>query len=196
MASPQRPEFHGISGGDDAQSRGLRPGHEPAGRRVKFLVAWLIGIVLIAAFFYWIAWGWEGTGGYWWHRQSTAVQSSASQPITGSGLAALNAADRKPYIGQPFHLTNVPVQRKVSDRIFWIGTNSQSPILVVLTGNQNIEEFGNITTGSKVDVAGTVTKAPATPDAASQWSLNDPDLAQLEKEGVYIQASEIYRSAK
>lgn len=196
MASPQRPEFHGISREDASQSRGLRPGQPPAGRRVKFLIAWFIAIVLIAAFFYWIAWGWEGTGGYWWHRQSIPVQSSASQPITGSGLAALNAADRKPFIGQPFHLTDVPIQRKVSNRIFWIGTNSQSPMLVVLNGNQNIEQFGAITTGSTVDVTGTVMKAPATPDAASQWSLNDPDLAQLEKEGVYVQATQIYVAPK
>jgi len=196
MASPQRPEFHGVSGNDTSHSRELRPGHPPAGRRVKFLIAWLVGIILIAAFFYWIAWGWEGTGGYWWNRQATSIQSSASQPMTGTGLAAMNAANKQSYIGQPFQLSNVPVQRKVSNQMFWIGSNSQSPMLVVLNGNQDPAQFKSLTTGSMVDVTGTVTKAPPTPDAASQWPLNDPDLAQLEKDGVYIQATQIYRAPR
>lgn len=196
MASPQRPEFHGIPSDDDPQSRGLRPGHPPAGRRVKFLIAWLIAIILVAAFLYWVAFGWGGSGGYWWHRQATPTQSSASQPMTGSGLAAMNATDRQPYIGQSFQLSNVPIQRKVSNRMFWIGPNSQSPMLVVLNGNQNPANFNSLGTGSSIDVTGTVMKAPPTPAAASQWSLNDPDLAQLEKEGVYIQATQIYRAAK
>lgn len=191
MASPQRPEFHGISGGDASRSEGQRPGHPPAGSRTKFLFAWLILVIAMAAFLYWIAWGWGGTGGYWWHNRSEPAQSSASQNMTGSGLAVLDAANRQPYIGKSFQLSNVPIQRKVSKRMFWIGSNSQSPMLVVLNGNQDPAQFSSVHAGNAVDVAGTVTKAPATPDAASQWSLSDPDLAQLDKEGVYILATQM-----
>ena len=191
MASPQRPEFHGISGGGASRSQGQRPGHPPAGQRVKFLVTLLIAVILAGTFFYWIAFGWEGTGGYWWHAQSEPAQSTTAHPMTGSGLAILNSADRKPFMGRPFQLSNVAIQRKVSNSMFWIGPNSQLPMLVVLNGNQNSAQFQSLKTGSKIDVTGTVTKAPPTPDAASQWRLNDPDLGQLEKEGVYIQATEI-----
>lgn len=192
MASPQRPEFHGISQGDASRPQGQRPGQPPAGRRVKFLIAWLIGIILIAAFFYWIAWGWEGTGGYWWHHRIGTAQSSAS--MTGSGVAVLDATDKQPFIGRAFQISNVPIERKVSNRMFWIGTNSQTPMLVVLNSNQDPAQFSSLTTGSTVDVAGTVTKAPPTPDAASQWPLNDPDLGQLEKDGAYISATQVTRA--
>src|SRR6185437_9005794 len=169
MASPQRPEFHGSSGGGVSHSEGQRPGHPPAGNRVRFLVTLLIVVILLGAFFYWIAFGWEGTGGYWWHPQATPTQSSASRPITGTGLAAMNATDRRPYIGQSFQLSNVPIQRKIKNQMFWIGTNSQSPILVVLNSNQNPAQFNPLSTGNTVDVTGKVMKAPPTPDAASQW---------------------------
>src|SRR6185437_12494651 len=165
MASPQRPEFHGISGSGASPSQGPRRGHPPAGQRVKLLVTVLVAVILVGAFFYWIAFGWEGTGGYWWHGQSEPAQSSTAHPMIGSGLAILNSADRQPFIGRPFQLSNVAIQRKVSNTIFWIGPNSQSPMLVVLNGNQNPAQFRSLATGSKVDVTGTVTKAPPTPDA-------------------------------
>ncbi|MGH9590849.1 MAG: hypothetical protein ACRD25_10650 [Terracidiphilus sp.] len=161
---------------------------------MKSPIAWLVGVILVATFFYWIAWGWEGTGGYWWRSQAAPVHSSASQPMSGSGLAVLDATDKQQFIGKGFQISNVPIQRKVSNRMFWIGTNSQSPILVVLNSNQNPAQFNSLATGSDVNVAGTVMKAPATPDAASQWTLNDPDLAQLEKDGAYISATQVNRA--
>lgn len=196
MASPQRPDPGGISGGHASHSGGQRPGHPPAGSRAKFLFAWLILLIAVAAFLYWIAFGWGGSGGYWWHNRTMPAQSSASQPMTGPGLAVLDAADKQPFIGKRFQLSGGPIQRKVSNRMFWIGSNSQSPMLVVLNGNQNPTQFNSLTVGSAVDVAGTVMKAPTTPDAASQWSLSDPDLAQLDKEGVYILATQINIAAQ
>lgn len=196
MASFQRPEFHGISGGDASHSGGQRPGHPPAASRAKFLIAWLILVIAVAAFLYWIAFGWGGSGGYWWHNRTVPAQSSASQPMTGSGLAVLDAADKQRFIGKSFQLSDVPIQRKVSNRMFWIGSNSQSPMLVVLNGNQNPAQFNSLHAGNALDVAGTVMKAPATPDAASQWSLSDPDLAQLDKEGAYILATQVNIAAQ
>lgn len=193
MASPQRPEFHGISGGDASHSERQRPGHPPAGSRAKFLFAVLIVVIAVVAFLF----GWGGSGGYWWHNQATPTVSSASRHLTGSGIAVLDAADKQPFIGKTFQLSNVPIQRKVSNRMFWIGSNSQTPMLVVLNGNQDHPaQFDSLHTGSAVDVAGTVTKAPSTPDAASQWQLSDPDVAQLDKDGVYILATQLDVASK
>lgn len=187
MASPQRPEFHGIPEND----RGLRPGRPPARQRAGFLFAWLIAVLLFAAFLYWVAFGWGGSGGYWWHHQETPVQSSAAHPVKGSGLAALEAEDKQPFIGKTFQVTNVPIQRKVSNRIFWIGRNSQSPMLVVFTGNGSSGNLKSLASGTTVDIRGTIEKAPATTDAASQWPLSEPELAQLEKEGAYVRATQM-----
>lgn len=114
--------------------------------------------------------------------------------ISGPGLSALTATNEQPYIGKPFQVNNVPVQNQVNDRVFWIGANNSTPMPVVLNSNQNPVQFSSPTTGSTVDVAGTVTKAPATSDAASQWPLNDPDLGRLEKDGAYISATQVNRA--
>lgn len=195
MASPQRPEFHGLS--DDAsRSGGQRPGRPPAKSRATFLFAWLIAVMLVAVFLYWIAWGWGNSGGYWWHGQHAPVTSSSGHAVKGPGLAALDATNKQPFVGKYFQLTNVPIQRKVSERLYWIGTNDQSPMLLVLTGNQSTANFSSLTAGSLVDVAGTVEKAPPTTDAASQWSLSEPELAQLEKQGAYLSATQMYLAPK
>ena len=195
MASPQRPEFHGISGGDPSQ-RGLRPGHPPARSRATFLVGWLIAVILIAVFFYWIAWGWGNSGGYWWHRQQSTATEAGGQPIKVPGVAVLDAANKQQFIDKNFQASNVPIQRKVSNRIYWIGANDQPPMLLVFSGNQEPANFNTLKTGVLVDVAGTVVKAPPTTDAATQWSLSEPDLAQLEKEGAYVSASQLYQTPK
>lgn len=191
MASPQRPEFHGDTGDEASRTRGARPGRPPAGRRASFLFGWLVAVILAAVFFYWIAWGWGNSGGYWWHRQSAPATESAGHALKGSGIAVLDAADKQPFIGNHFQITNVPVQRKVSGHIFWIGLNSQPPMLVVLTSNQNAATLGSLTDGSLVDVTGTVEKAPPTTQAASDWSLSENELAQLEKEGAYVRATQM-----
>lgn len=196
MAAPQRPDFHGISDRDNPEARGLRPGHPPAGNRARFLLYWLLGVILIGAFFYWIAWGWEGTGGYWWHHQATPAHSENGNAIKGNGLNALNATDKQTYIDQNFQVTNVPIQQKVSDRVYWIGPAGEPPMLVVVTGNANSADMKQLTAGTLADVAGRISKAPPASEARSQWSLSNADLARLEKEGAYVRASEMIWASK
>lgn len=196
MASPQRPDYHGISGRDDPEIKGPRPGHPPARSRATFLFGWLFGVVLIGAFFYWIAWGWEGTGGYWWHHQNAPVRSAYGHSMNGSGVNALNAENKQPYIDENFRISNVPIQKKVSDRIFWIGPAGRPPMLVVVTGNASSANLKQLTTGTLADVAGTIYKAPTAAQAESQWALNNPGLARLEKEGAYVRANEMIWASK
>lgn len=196
MAAPQRPEFHGISGRDNPESRGLRPGHPPAGDRARFLFLWLVGIVLIGAFFYWIAWGWEGTGGYWWAHQAAPARGQSGRMIKGTGVNALNAANKQAYINENFQVTDVPIQQKVTDRIYWIGPAGRPPMLVVVTGNANSGDMKQLATGTLADVAGTIAKAPPPAQVQNQWALSSGGLARLEKEGAYIRASQMIWAAK
>lgn len=99
-------------------------------------------------------------------------------------------------MGRRFQLNNVAIQRKVSDHIYWIGANSQSPTLVVLEGNESTATLDSLQTGRLIDVVGTVAKAPPTSDAATQWPLSEPGLAQLEKEGAYVSATQLRLAAK
>lgn len=196
MASPQRPDFHGISGRDDLETKGLRPGHPPARNRATFLFSWLIGVVLLGAFFYWIAWGWEGTGGYWWAHQTIPANSVNGQTMKGTGLNALNATDKRPFIDKDFQVSNVPIQQKVTDRIYWIGPKGAAPMLVVVSGNTSSGNLKQLATGTLADVAGTIDKAPPAAQAESQWPLSRAGLARLEKEGAYVRASEMIWAQK
>jgi hypothetical protein len=196
MASPQRPEFHGVSGRDDPENRGLRPGQPPAGRRATFLFPWLIGVILIGAFFYWIAWGWEGTGGYWWAHQAAPARGNSGRMIKGTGLDALNAANKQPYIDKNFRVSNVPIEKKVTDRIYWIGPAGRPPMLVVVSGNASSANLKQLTAGTLANVAGTIDKAPPAAQAESQWPLSNPGLARLEREGAYVRATEMIWAPK
>ena len=194
MASPQRPEFRGLSGAP--RSGGAPQGNPPARSRATFLFGWLIAVVLVAIFFYWIAWGWGNSGGYWWHNRSQPATTSDAHPISGAGIAALDATDKQPFVGRHFQLSNVPIQRKVSNHIYWIGPNSQRPMLLVLNGNESSVTFSSLTPGKLVDVVGTVTKAPPVADAGTEWPLSEPGLAQLEKEGAYVSATDIHLASE
>lgn len=189
MASPQRSDYQGEPGRDDSETKGLRPGR-PRGRGT-FLFGWLVGVVLLGAFFYWIAWGWEGTGGYWWHNQSAPVHGAYGHSIKGSGLNALNATDKQPFLDKNFQVSNVPIQKKVSNRIYWVGPQGRPPMLVVVTGNASSADLKQLTAGTLADVAGTIDKAPTAAEAESEWALSNPGIARLEKEGAYVRASEM-----
>lgn len=187
MASPQRPEFQGAFDNE----KGLRPGHPPARQRAGFLFAWLIAVLLFAAFLYWIAFGWGGTGGYWWHHQAAPTRANNGRMIKGTGLNALNATTKTAYIDQNFQVKNVPIQKKVNDRIYWIGPSGRAPMLVVVGGNANSTNMAQLAPGDLANVAGTIDKAPPPSQAVSQWPLSSTGLARLEKEGAYVRATQM-----
>lgn len=197
---------------------------------------WWVPAVMVALVFWWAAWGWGNTGGYWWgprtrhldnptngaienrdmkdgigaangamvdnnvHSKSPnsptpATPSAVVQtgpPPSGPGIKVLDAADKQPFVGKHFQADNVPVERKVNDRALWITTGSNPPMLAVVAGGPNSSPSGGkIQPGSPVDASGTVQTAPPGYEAKRQWDLSDADVARLEKEGVYIQVSQL-----
>lgn len=181
---------------------------------------WFFWIIIIGLAIWWAGWGWGGSGGWWWGgRARTAPAYGTTNPgpgtnngtaangntgngntgygvnqaaISGPGLSALTATNKQPYIGKHFQVNDVPVQNMVNNHVLWIGANHSTPMLVVLTGNGNSAANAQIGQGNRIDVTGTVQKAPSQAEAKQQWSLSDDDAAQLEREGAYIQAIQVH----
>lgn len=160
-----------------------------------------IWIIIAAAIvcIVWIAWGFGGTGGWWWgNRTHTPVASlvtsgpAGTNPLpTGTGVAVLNAGNKQAYIGQPFNAQNVRVQSKVNNNAMWVG-GKNTPMLLIMGGAANNSAADtHIAQGEAINVTGTVEKAPPANQAKSQWQLSDDDVNQLEQQGAYIQATQV-----
>lgn len=180
---------------------------------------WVFWVVIIALAIWWAGWGWGGSGGWWWGgRARTAPTYGTTNPtpgtdngtatsgntgaatngtagnavISGPGLSALTATNKQPYIGKPFQVNDVPVQNQVNNHVLWIGASNAAPMLVVLTGNGNTLANSKIGQGTLLDVTGTVRKAPPQAQAKNRWSLSGGDAAKLERQGAYIQATQVH----
>lgn len=160
-----------------------------------------IWIVIAAAIvcIIWIAWGFGGTGGWWWgNRNHTPVANlvtsgpAGTNPLpTGTGVAVLNAGNKQAYIGQPFDAQNVTVQSKVNNNAMWVG-GKNTPMLLIMGGAANSSSANaHIAQGEAINITGTVAKAPPANEAKSQWQLSDDDVNQLEQQGAYIQATQV-----
>lgn len=215
MASPQRPDpDEPRRSYDDLERDRLareRMNRRTAGTGAGFAWWWVFWIVVIALAIWWAGWGWGGSGGWWWSGRGrtapygttapgtsgTAGTGNAGTPanqaaIAGPGLRALTATNKQSYINKPFQVNNVPVQNQVNDHVFWIGPNNSTAMLVVLTGNGNTAANAQISQGTRVNVTGTMQKAPPQAQAQQQWQLSGDDAAQLERQGAYIQATQVH----
>jgi hypothetical protein len=149
-------------------------------------------LAFIVAIVWFGGWGWAGYGGWWWgNRNAQIMQPAAVNMMNGSGVAVLNATNKQPFVGRSFNVRTVPVQTVVNDHTLWVGANGATPMLVVLTRNNNTAANANISQGSRVNINGTVEKAPPAAQAKQQWSLSDDDANRLAQQGAYIQATEV-----
>lgn len=173
---------------------------------------WWIWPVIIALAVWWAGWGWGGTGGWWWGRsahsevipappgakttntlanagaQPTAGKTlgGGPQPMSGDGLQIITAEDKQPLVGHKLAANDLPVYQMVTDRVLWIG--EKYPILAVVAGNGPTT---GISRGKLVDAIGTVKKAPPASRARRDWKLDAGDTSRLEKQGVYLDVSQL-----
>lgn len=194
MASPQqRPDPGEPQPHFEPELKTTRPPRS-AGQRLAFAWWWVFLTACVIFALAWAIWGWSGTGGWWSAgRAKTEPPASTSQNtqpmIQGMGVEILTAINRRPFVGRNFQVTTVPVITKSNDQAVWIGTKTTPPMLLVLNGNS--AAHANIVPGSLLDVTGTVEKAPPAAQARRQWHLSGTDTTQLEKQGVYIQATNV-----
>ena len=154
---------------------------------------WWIWLLIIFAAIWFAGWGWGGYGGWWWGAPRTTVVAQPAGQLSGPGVAVLNATNKTAYVGQSFQIRDVPVQSKASNQALWIGMNNTSPMLVVLTGAGNTAANANIGQGNRIDVTGTVEKAPTAGNVNKSWGLDNNGVKRLEQEGAYVQATQVQK---
>ena len=217
MASPQRPDPNERQRSHDEKFGGERLARERMNRLTYGTggFAWwsVFWIIVIALAIWWAGWGWGGSGGWWRGGGGSAVPygtadtgpainsgaankgtngNTGMSAISGPGLSALSAKDKQTYIGKTFQVNSVPVQNQVNDHVFWIGANNSTRMLVVLTGNGNATANTHIGQGTRMDVTGTIQKAPPQAQAQELWQLGGDNAAQLQRQGAYIQATQVH----
>jgi len=178
------------------------------GARVGYGWIWIWIAIIIILVIWFGGFGWGGYGGWWWGNRPRAAfvgpapsnslanngqPAPAGSPaaVTGSGVQILTATNKQTFVSQPFVINNVSVQKTANERAFWIGANDNDTMLVVLTGNQNIAGNSNVQNGVKVNISGTVERAPSSQQAKRMWSLSDDDAKKLEQQGVFVQATQV-----
>ena len=156
---------------------------------------WMWVWPLIAVLFlWWAGWGWGHSGGWWFghlHPDYSSVAASNSHPyqpeyVTGSEVLA--SREKVMFIGQRFQADNVPVQKRVNARALWIGQGN--PMLAIVNGTV-IANARNTGPWKEVNAVGFIKQAPPPDQAKQQWALSDQDMSQLEKQGAYIELSEL-----
>lgn len=197
MASPQRrpdpatlrqPE--NLRALEDMQHRDVQR-EIGSGWRFGFWWIWILIFVGI----WWVAFGWGNSGGYVWGAHGAGAARSVNDAVlSGPGLPILNAptTQKHIYAGQAFIVRNVPVERVAGAQAVWIGNAQNStPMLLLVPAGGNAS---SLVPGEWLNVAGKIQKAPPAAQAQQQWGLNSPDVQALEKQGVYIQGTQVLRA--
>lgn len=182
MALPQRKEEGFRQQPGEILQMGRKAGGSP--RDIWFYIAIASAIVLLAVCVTWI-WGTR--------RNARPPVEKRTTPVTvplNNDVAVLDAAEKQPYAGQPFHAYSIPVRYEVNERVLWVGENNSPPLLVVLTGSGNAAR-ANISNRDLVNIQGTVEIAPSPDQAKQNWSLGLDDAHLLEREGAYIRATQV-----
>lgn len=168
---------------------------------------WVLIVIIITLVIWFGGFGW-GTSGGWWATRSaprlapapnanlqqspapvTPGQQTNGAALNGDGVQILTSPHKSALVGQPFDIRNVPVVEKDGNHALWIGANSVEPMLVVLVGADAANADAAAAQGSRVDVTGTVERAPSAENARRQWQLNAEGAKRLEQEGAYVQAT-------
>lgn len=219
MASPQRPDPNRRPADyQDLENRGLRSRGSGGG----WFAWWWVWLFIIICAIWFAGWGWGGYGGWWWGNRGAgtaydngyatggaartaagtragAVGTTANaNMISGPGVAVLAATDKGTYVGKHFDVNDAVVTKKVNDGAIWIAENNNNgnaaSMLVVLQGAGNNAANANLAQGDRVDVTGTVEKAPAATRAKHEWKLSGNGQKRLTQEGAYIAATQVRRS--
>lgn len=197
MASPLKADpggpQHDPHDPEARKTSGAGPG-SPSGRRVTWYWFWGLWIVIFAAAIAWGVWG-AVSGNGWWFLGRANPSNIKGPPMNGPGVAALQATNKQPFVGQKFQANFVPVQKKISDSVFLVGPRNTAPMLLVLKNNTATGSSGRthvvtlIDAGTLIDITGTIQKPPPQAQAKEQWSLSSKEAAELERQGGYIEAT-------
>ncbi len=126
---------------------------------------------------------------------ATAKPAQASVPgVPLSDVVAFAAStDPLSYVGQKAKLTNVVVQKVLSDRAFFVGPSAQQQMLVLLDKGMNAGASGaskvTITTGQPVSLVGVVEKMPTQEAIGQQYQISGDNYTAIQDQKAYLHAT-------
>lgn len=88
------------------------------------------------------------------------------------------------------------MQKVDNNNAVWIGTSNTrnaGPLLAIVPGNFNSLMSG-LAVGDRVNVTGTVEKAPPSSQARHNFKISSEDANNVEADGVYVQATSVTRA--
>ncbi len=126
---------------------------------------------------------------------ATAKPAEASVPgVPLSDVVAIaTAADPLSLAGHRAKLTNVMVQKVLSDRAFFVGPSAQQQILVLLDKGMNAGASGaskvTIATGQPVSLIGIIEKLPTQEAISQQYQISGGNYAAIQDQKAYLHAT-------
>ena len=118
----------------------------------------------------------------------TAAASSKGEPLSDVTEFS-KATDRLALVGRKVKLTDVNVQRVLTDRAYFVGAGDSAAMLVLLdkdmdagAGPQRVK----IMPGHKVSLTGVLEPVPTAEIANEQYGLGKPNYDAIGKEQVYL----------
>ena len=125
---------------------------------------------------------------------TTAKPAQASVPgVPLSDVVMFaTATDPLSFVGRKAKLTNVPVQKVISDRAFFVGPSAQQQMLVLLDKGMDAGASGGkvtITTGQPVSLIGVVEKLPTQEAVNQTYGVSGTDYAALQNQKAYLHAT-------
>ena len=126
---------------------------------------------------------------------ATAKPAQASVPgVPLSDVVAFAAAtDPLSYVGQKAKLTNVVVQKVLSDRAFFVGPTAQQQMLVLLDKGMDAGASGaskvTIATGQPVSLVGIVEKLPTQEAISQQYQISGANYTAIQDQKAYLHAT-------
>ena len=126
---------------------------------------------------------------------TTAKPAQASVPgVPLSDVVAFaTAADATTFIGRKAKLTNVQVQKVITDRAFFVGPSAQQQMLILLDKGMDAGAgAGNkvtITAGQPVSLIGVVEALPTQEAVNQTYGVSAMDYASLQSQKAYLHAT-------
>ena len=103
------------------------------------------------------------------------------------------APDATAFIGRKAKLTNVPVQKVITDRAFFVGPSAQQQMLVLLDKGMDAGANGGkkvtVATGRPVSLIGVVEAMPTQEAITQTYGVSGADYAALQSQKAYLHAT-------
>lgn len=118
--------------------------------------------------------------------------SDKGEPLSDV-VAFATAADPLTLVGRKAKLTDVPIQKVISDRAFFVGAGPQQQMLVLLdkgiTNGPDAAKAAAIRAGQTVSLTGIIEKLPTQEAVNQTYGVGGPDYAAIQGQKAYLHAT-------